>query len=78
VLTKDDLQAIDGGKSIEESIDIALSHYEITPGDFTLKISYISPVASDAVPTGLTVLTASDGALEAKAIRFKVIPSSPQ
>ena len=74
VLTKDDLQAIDGGKSIEESIDIALSHYEITPGDYTLRISYISPVALDAVPSGLKVLTSSDGALEAKAIRFKVMP----
>ena len=73
VISKDDLQAIEAGKSIEQQIQIPLDFYEITPGDHSLKIAYISPVAEDAVPSGLTVLTSSDGKLEAKPIRFKVL-----
>jgi len=52
---------------------VILNFYEIMPGDHSLKIAYISPVAADAVPSGLTVLTSSDGKLEAKPIRFKVL-----
>lgn len=77
VLSKEDLQAIDPGKYIEETISLRLLDYEITPGDYTLKIKYVSPVAVDAVPTGLTVLTSDDGSLEAKPIRFKVLVPSP-
>jgi hypothetical protein len=78
VLSKEDLQAINPGKSIEEKIDVRLLDYEITPGDYTLKIRYVSPVAIDAVPTGLIVLTSNDGPLEAKPIRFKVLVPAPE
>lgn len=73
VESKDDLQAIEPGKSIEEQINIPLHMYDITPGDYTLRLLYISPVAADAVPKGLTALTSSDDTLEAKPIKFKVL-----
>ena len=73
VLSKDDLQVIEPGKSIEQQIQIPLDFYEITPGDHTLEIAYISPVAADDVPSGLTALTSDDGKLKAKPIRFKVL-----
>ena len=63
---------------IEETISIRLRDYEIVPGDYTLKIEYVSPVAVDAVPAGLVVLTSDDATLEAKAIRFKVLVPVPQ
>ena len=79
VRSKEDLQTIEPGKAIEETISVRLLDYEITPGDYTLKIKYLSPVAIDAVPAGLTVLTSDDGPLEAKPIRFKVlVPAPPQ
>lgn len=73
VLSKDDLQAIEPGKCIEEQIEIPLPMYEITPGDYSLRVLYISPVAADAVPRGLMVLTSDDDKLEAKPIKFKVL-----
>jgi hypothetical protein len=73
VLSKDDLQPIEPGKSIEEQVQIPLDFYEIAPGDHTLKIGYVSPVAVDAVPSGLIALTSDDGKLEGKPIRFKVL-----
>jgi hypothetical protein len=73
VESKDDLRAIEPGKSIEQQIQIPLDFYDIAPGDHTLKIGYVSPVAVDAVPSGLTALTSDDGKLEAKPIRFKVL-----
>jgi hypothetical protein len=72
-LSKDDLQAIEPGKCIEEQIEVSLPMYEITPGDYSLRVLYISPVAADAVPRGLTALTSDDDALEAKPIKFKVL-----
>lgn len=78
VKSKADLQAIEPGKAIEEKISVRLLDYEITPGDYTLRIRYMSPVAIDAVPAGLTVLTSDDGPLEAKLIRFKVLVPAPQ
>jgi hypothetical protein len=73
VLSKDDLQAIDPGKSIQQQIEIPLEMYNITPGDYSLRVLYISPVAADAVTGGLTVLSSDDDALEAKPITFKVL-----
>lgn len=78
VKSKEDLQGIEPGKAIEEKISVRMLDYEITPGDYTLRIRYISPVAIDAVPPGLTVLTSDDGPLEAKLIRFKVLIPAPQ
>ena len=77
VLAKEDLQAIKPGKAIEEKIRISLSNYEMVPGDYTLKIEYISPVAPSSVTRDLAVLTSDDGPLEAKAIRFKILVPSP-
>lgn len=73
MLSKDDLQAIQPGKSIEQQIQIPLDFYEIAPGDHSLKIGYVSPVTADAIPSGLTVLTSNEGKLEAKPLRFKVL-----
>jgi hypothetical protein len=77
VLSKEDLKTIGPGKSIEETIEIHLRDYEITPGDHTLKIEYVSPVAPSPVTDGHVVLMAGDGPLKAKDIRFKVLASSP-
>ena len=73
VETTKDLQVIEPGKAIENVIQIQLSNYDVTPGDYSLVIDYLSPVDA-AVPAtrGLKVLTFSDGLLEAKVIRFKV------
>ncbi len=76
VLSKDDLQAIEPGKAIEQKIDIVLQHYEMVPGDYTLKVAYVSPVAPDVATNGLTVLTSQDGKLDAKPMRFKILAAS--
>ena len=78
VLGKEDLQVIKAGKAIKETIDIRLRNYEITPGDYTLKIAYRSPVAPTPVTDGLTVLTSDDGPLQAKPIRFTVLAPVPE
>ena len=71
--SKDDFQAIEPGKSFEERITIPLHFYEIVPGDYTLTVSFLSPIPADRdVPTGLIVLT-SDDFFRAKSIRFKVL-----
>ena len=67
------LQAIEPGKSIEQQIQIPLDFYTIVPGDYSLRLKYVSPVAADSVFDGLTVLTSDDDALEAKPIKFKVL-----
>jgi hypothetical protein len=72
-LSKEDLQAIEPGKAIEQEIDIALFHYEMMPGHYTLKVAYVSPVAPEDATRGLTVLFSEDGKLEAKPIRFKIL-----
>jgi hypothetical protein len=76
VLSKDDLQAVEPGKAIEQKIDIALQHYEILPGEYTLKVVYVSPVAPEVSTKRLTVLTSQDGQLEAKTMRFKILAAS--
>lgn len=73
VRNEEDLQAIEPGKCIDEQINIHLIDYEIAPGDYTLRILYISPVAANLVPKGLTALTSADKTLEAKPIKFKVL-----
>lgn len=71
--SKDDFQAIEPGKSFEEQFTIPLDFYEIVPGDYSLIVSFLSPVpAASEVPSGLKVLT-SDDYFEAKPIRFKVL-----
>lgn len=72
-VSKEDLQAIEPGKSIEQQLQILLDHYEIMPGDYTLEVAYVSPVAPEDAMKGLIVLTSDDGKLEAKEIRFKVL-----
>lgn len=73
VYSKEDLQAIEPGKHVEQQIDILLDHYTIAPGDYTLKIAYVSPVAPEEATKGLTVLLSEDGTLEAKPIPFVVL-----
>lgn len=76
-VSKEDLQAIEPGKSIEQQLHILLDHYEIFPGDYTLEVAYVSPVAPEDALKGLIVLTSDDGQLEAKGIRFKVLAVEP-
>jgi hypothetical protein len=72
VWTKDDFQSIEPGKSFEEQITIPLESYEIEPGDYSLIVSFLTPVpAASDVPSGLLILT-SDDFFGAKPIRFKV------
>jgi hypothetical protein len=72
VWTKNDFQPIEPGKLFEEQITIPLQFYEIEPGNYSLIVSFLTPVpAASDVPNGLTVLT-SDDYFEAKPIRFKV------
>ena len=71
--SKDDFQAIEPGKSFEEEFTIPLDFYEIVPGNYSLIVSFLSPVpALSDVPSGLKVLT-SDDYFEAKPIGFKVL-----
>ena len=71
--SKDDFQAIEPGKAFEEPLPIPLQSYEIGPGDYTLTVSFLSPVPDKRdVPSGLLVLTSSDF-FRAKPIRFKVL-----
>jgi hypothetical protein len=72
--SKEDFQAIEPGKSFEDRFTVDLMSYDIEPGDYSLIVSFLSPIpAASDVPSGLTVLT-SDDFFEVKPIRFKVVP----
>ena len=72
VWTKDDFRPIEPGKSFEDQITIPLEFYEIGPGDYSLIVSFLSPIpAASDVPSGLSILT-SDDFFGAKPIKFKV------
>ena len=71
--TKEDFQAIEPGKVFEDQFTINLNFYEIEPGDYSLIVSFLSPVPGERdVPNGLRVLT-SDDLFEVKPIKFKVV-----
>ena len=74
VWTKEDFQPIEPGKSFEEQIQIPLQFYEIEPGNYSLIVSFLSPIpAASDVPSGLSILT-SDDFFQAKPIKFRVLP----
>lgn len=74
VWTKEDFQPIEPGKSFEEQITISLKFYEIEPGNYSLIVSFLSPIpAASDVPSGLSILT-SDDFFQAKPIKFRVLP----
>lgn len=73
VWTKEDFQPIEPGKSFEEQIQIPLQFYEIEPGNYSLILSFLSPIpAASDVPSGLSILT-SDDFFQAKPIKFRVL-----
>jgi hypothetical protein len=72
LLSIKDLQAIPPGKSLDYTLELPLSRYELTPGEYTLWIDFTSPVPKSEVTKVLNVLTSSDGPLSVKPIHFKV------